>query len=272
MLLAQITDLHVKAGRRLAYNRVDTAAALEATVAHLNNLGDRPDAVLVTGDIADMGTLGEYQEVRPLLDRLAMPYYVIPGNHDTAAAMKIAFGDHSYIDHDIDHLSYAVDGYPLRLVGVDTTVSGAPYGMLPPDRLSWLAQALRAAPNVPTLIFLHHPPFKMGVMHMDVQNLLNADALFALLRDHSQVIHVAAGHMHRAVETVIGGIGYSIAPAPAHAVTLDFNPEGTPSYTLESPMVRLFRYTGDGLISHLSPIGTFDGPHPFFMADGSLID
>ena len=33
MRLAQITDLHVKAERRPAYGRVDTAAALEATVA-----------------------------------------------------------------------------------------------------------------------------------------------------------------------------------------------------------------------------------------------
>lgn len=55
MLLAQISDLHIKRPGQLAYRRVDTAAALARCVAKLNALVPRPDAVLVTGDLTDFG-------------------------------------------------------------------------------------------------------------------------------------------------------------------------------------------------------------------------
>lgn len=272
MLIAQISDLHIKAGRRLAYNRVDTAAAAEATIAHINAMTDQVDAVLVTGDVVDAGSAAEYVEARKILDTLNMPYYVIPGNHDHAATMMEAFADHAYIDAGLDHLSYTIDEFPLRLVGLDTSVAGKPFGTLPVERLRWLEEILEIEAGRPTLIFLHHPPFRMGIVHMDVQNLLNADQLFSVLKGHPQVRHVAAGHIHRAAETVINGIGCSTAPAPAHAVTLDLAIDGKPSYTLEPPLLRLFRFADNNVVTHLSPIGTFDGPHPFFNSDGSLID
>lgn len=272
MLVAQITDLHVKSGRRLAYQKVDTARAAEATVNHINSMSDAVDAVLVSGDVVDAGRADEYSEVRPILDQLNAPYFIIPGNHDLTATMQDAFGDKAYIDTTLDHLSYAVDAFPLRLIGLDTTVAHEPHGHLPVARLQWLDTTLSGDPEKPTLIFLHHPPFRMGIKHMDVQNLQNADAMFDVLRHHPQVLHIAAGHIHRAAETVISGIGCSTAPAPAHAVTPDFNPNGTPSYTLEPPMLRLFRFADNQVVSHLVPIGTFEGPHPFFEPDGTLID
>lgn len=272
MLIAQITDLHVKKGRRLAYQKVDTACATENAVAHINAMSDTIDAVLVSGDVVDAGSEEEYWEVRPILDQLSAPYYVIPGNHDHASTMLTVFADKAYVDPEMDHFSYVIDDYPLRLVGLDTSVAGKPYGYLPPGRLDWLEKNLSNQSEKPTLIFLHHPPFRMGIAHMDVQNLLNAEALFELLNQHTQVIHIAAGHIHRASETVINGVGCSTAPAPAHAVTPDFNPDGEPTYTLEPAMLRLFRFADNQLVSHLVPIGRFDGPHPFFMADGSLID
>lgn len=272
MLIAQISDLHIKSDRRLAYNRVDTAAAAEATVAHINAMADRIDAVLVTGDVVDAGSAAEYAEARKILDVLEMPYYVIPGNHDHAATMMSSFADHAYIDLKLDHLSYAIDTFPLRLIGLDTSMVGEPFGTLPAERLLWLEEILTEKPDTPTLIFLHHPPFRMGIVHMDVQNLLNADEMFSVLQKHPHVRHVAAGHIHRAAETVIHGIGCSTAPAPAHAVTLDLAHDGKPSYTLEPPLLRLFRFAEGNVVSHLSPIGTFDGPYPFFNSDGSLID
>ena len=50
MLLAHISDLHIKRPGALAYRRVDTAAALARTVERLNALTPRPEAVVVTGD------------------------------------------------------------------------------------------------------------------------------------------------------------------------------------------------------------------------------
>ena len=60
MLIAQITDTHVKAAGRLAYRRVDSAQKLRNCVAHLNALDPRPDIVLLTGDLVDLGKPEEY--------------------------------------------------------------------------------------------------------------------------------------------------------------------------------------------------------------------
>src|SRR5450432_819891 len=82
MLLAQITDLHVMPKGQLAYGKVDTADLLRRAVAHLNRLDPRPDAVVITGDLADKGDPAAYQHLREILAGLELRYYVIPGNHD----------------------------------------------------------------------------------------------------------------------------------------------------------------------------------------------
>ena len=107
---------------------------------------------------------------------------------------------------------------------------------------------------------------------MDVQNLSNADEFVALLSRHGQVRHVACGHIHRSIETVIGGIAVSIGPNAAHSVSLDVAENAPPSFTMEPPMMRLFHWIDGQVVSHLSFVGRFDGPHPFFNEDGSLID
>ena len=51
MLIAQISDMHVKADGELLYRRIDTAGYLERAVAHVNALDPRPDLVIATGCI-----------------------------------------------------------------------------------------------------------------------------------------------------------------------------------------------------------------------------
>lgn len=271
MLIAQLTDCHIKPGGRPAYTRVDTVAHLAAAVAHVNAFRPAIDRVVVSGDLVDFGTAAEYAVLRPLLDRLAPPYHVIPGNHDGREAMRATFADHAYLA-DPEWLHWVVDTPPIRLVGLDSLVAGAPHGELCPARLAWLDAALGASAK-PALVFVHHPPFETGIRHMDVQGLRDADAFLAVLARHKGVRHVACGHVHRAIETMRHGIPLSIAPNAAHAVTLDLDPEGSLSFTMEPPAIRLFRVGDDGTVTaHLSYLGPLDGPHPFFHPDGRLID
>jgi Icc protein len=81
MLLAQITDLHIRPEGQLVYRRIDTASYLNRAVAHLNDLSPRPDVVLITGDLVDSGKPQAYSHLRELLKPLIIPYFVIPGNH-----------------------------------------------------------------------------------------------------------------------------------------------------------------------------------------------
>ena len=273
-IVAQISDPHVKRPGELAYGVVDTAAALARCVAFLNGLAPRPDIVVVTGDLVDFGRDEEYARFRDLMAPLAIRYVVLPGNHDARDAMRRAFGEHAYLPAH-GPLDAALDMGDLRLLLLDSSVPGRPHGVVSDETLDWLATQLRAHPDRPTLVFLHHPPFVTGIRHMDVQNLANADALARVLDGHRQVRLVAAGHVHRTVLTSFAGVPAVIAPGTSHAVDFDLDPEGAPAFRLEVPGLYLHVWTpdreGGRLVSHALPIGDFPGPHPFFDAHGNLL-
>lgn len=273
MLIAQITDTHIKAEGKLAYRKVDTAANLASGVEHLLRLDPKPDVVLMTGDLTDFGKPEEYRLLRRLIGPLKCPIYVVPGNHDDRENLRRAFSDHAYLPSDGEFLHYAVEDHPVRLIGLDTTIPGAPGGTLCARRLEWLDRTLAQGPDRPTAIFMHHPPFLTGIAHMDVQNCDAGEALGALIESHPQVIRILCGHVHRPIQLLWHGVTASIAPSLSHYVALDLGENSPPSFFIEPAACQLHQWREDtGLISHLSFIGEFAGPYPFYDEQGKLID
>jgi Icc-related predicted phosphoesterase len=273
ILIAQISDLHIKAPGELAYGKVDTAAALQRCVVALNALQPRPDLVVISGDLVDTPTPGEYNHLKRLLAPLEIPFTGIPGNHDSRVMMRAAFPEWAYARSDALNQVKSVDG--LDIILMDSSVAGRPHGELEPATLQWLDATLASSAGRPALIFLHHPPFHTGIAHMDVQNLFNADALAAIVESHPRVQLVAAGHVHRATLTLFAGVPATICPAPNHAVALDLDERLAPSFIVEPPAFHLHVwFPGNGfghVVTHSVPVGSFDGPHPFFGPDGKLL-
>jgi Icc protein len=273
ILIAQVSDLHIKAPGALAYGKVDTAATLVRCVAELNRLSPRPDLVVISGDLADTPTAAEYEHLTALLAPLQIPLVAIPGNHDDRTLMRAALPQDGVTAQGALNLMRTVGDLDVLLA--DSSVPGASHGELDDDTLRWLDAALAQSSTRPALLFLHHPPFVTGIAHMDVQNLRNADALAALLQRYPRLRLVAAGHVHRATLTLFAGAPAAICPALNHAVALDLDGHLPPSFKIEPPAFHLHAwFPGEGLghvVTHLVPIGDFDGPHPFFGADGRLL-
>jgi 3',5'-cyclic-AMP phosphodiesterase len=275
VVVAQISDLHIKAPGLLAYGRVDTAAALTRCVDALNRLAPSPDLVVISGDLVDAPSREAYEHLASLLARLRIGFAAIPGNHDDRRLMRAMMqaGDERAPGTGPINVACAVGEVDLLLL--DSTVPGCDYGELSDETLSWLDAALAASPTRPALLFLHHPPFATGIAHMDVQNLHNANSLAALLRKHRRVQLIAAGHVHRAIVTNFAGVTATICPALNHAVALDLDARLRPSFNVEPPAFHLHVwFPGDGfgsLVTHWVPIGDFAGPHPFFDPDGRLL-
>jgi 3',5'-cyclic-AMP phosphodiesterase len=275
VLIAQISDLHIKAPGSLAYGRVDTAKALEQCVATLNALDPAPDFVVISGDLADTPTRAEYDHLGRLLQPLQLPYAAVPGNHDSRDLMRAALPSAPYafpsgpLDQKIEV------GGNLDLLLLDSSVHAKPHGELGVQTLQWLETTLASAPDRPALLFLHHPPFIAGIWHMDRQNLQNADELALVVRRHPRVQLIACGHVHRATLTMFAGRPCTICPAPNHAVDLDLAHLREPCFKVEPPALHLHAWVpGEGsgtLVTHQVPIGDFDGPHPFFAPDGRLL-
>ena len=257
MIVAQITDLHVVGHGQLCQGRVATNAQLQEAVAHLNGLDPRPDVVLATGDLTDHGTAEEYRALREILAELLPPLYVIPGNHDHRDVFLEAFADHAYLPRPgAPFAHYVIDDYPVRLVGLDTTVPGQHDGVVCDERLAWLDRTLHAAPTRPTLIFMHHPPFRTGIRWVDAIGLHGGRKMAEMVARHTQVERVACGHIHRPIQVAWGGTIASTAPSTSHAQValaltetrgFDF------AYVLEPRAIQLYvRDPGYGFVSHVS--------------------
>lgn len=263
MIFAQISDLHVTAPGQVCMDRVDTAGLLRACVARLAALDPAPDLVIASGDLVDLGAPEEYAHLRGLLAPLSMPVYAIPGNHDDRAHLRAAFADQAYLPRE-GFIQYVVDPGPVRLVFLDTLIPGQDGGELCGARLDWLASRLAEAPDRPTVIVMHHPPFLTGVANLDDMGLAGAEDLARLLARSPQVERILCGHLHRSIQVRWHGVLASVCPSTAHQVALGLRPDEPLCYVMEPPGFQLHAWvSGSGLVSHTLFSGRFPGPYPF---------
>jgi 3',5'-cyclic-AMP phosphodiesterase len=259
MLIAQITDCHIRLEGDLIYGVVDPALYLKRAVDRLIALDPRPDLVIVSGDLVDAGSPAEYARLRALLAPLPMPVRLIAGNHDLRASLRASFPDHAYLQGESEFLHYVDDSFPLRLVGLDSVTPGQVGGSMCAARLDWLDKRLAEAPARPTLIVVHHPPVWTGIAHMDALPFQNAEGFAAVVSQHKQVERVIAGHLHRSVSVRWAGTVVSVCPSTAHQFALDLQPPDFPArYVLEPPGFQLHRWIpGQGITTHTGVIGDY---------------
>ena len=256
MLIAQITDFHVRAHGEESGFGIDNNANLRAAVEHLNHLVPAPDVVIGTGDLTNRGRPEQYAALRELIAPLKAPIYLIPGNHDVAPHLCAALKDHDYLAGGDGSSSYVVDGYPLRLVGLDSTLPDVHNGAITSERLTWLESRLEEAPEQPTLLFMHHPPFMTGIWWMDGIGVAEGVAeLRDLLDRHPQVQRIVCGHVHRAIQANLGRTTVSVCPSTSYQVFLDTRPESPPKFIAEPPALQLHTWTGEMIVSHTAYIG-----------------
>jgi 3',5'-cyclic-AMP phosphodiesterase len=247
-LLLQISDTHLGA----TWEGHDPEAALRRAVEAILALPDRPDALLVSGDLTDDGSPAGYARVRELLEPLGLRPHVLPGNHDLRGPMRAAFGLPGAAEAPID---YAVDLGPLRLVCIDTIIPGSDGGTLDAERLEWLDAALAAEPAQPTVLAMHHPPLQTEIPTFERIGLAAEarEALAVVLDRHPQVLRIVAGHVHRAVVGELSGRAVLAVPSTYLQVELDFT---APKLQMrpEPPGFALHAFRDGALASHLQRI------------------
>jgi Icc protein len=251
MIIAQISDTHIKRKGRLLHHMIDTARYLKRAVKRLNALDPRPDVVLATGDLVESGKPKEYKRLRKLLGDLEIPLFVIPGNHDDRANFREAFADHPYLPKNGPYLQYVVEQYQVRLIALDSTADGRPGGEVDEPRLRWLETRLCEQPSRPTILFMHHPPFKTGIKPVDALGFRGVDELAALVRAHPQIVRVLGGHIHRPLQVPWAGTYASTAPSTAHQIVLELRERRPLGFVLEPPGFALHVWEPQsGLVSY----------------------
>ena len=162
---------------------------LRRTVRDINAMDDIAFVVL-TGDITELGTNGELALAKQILDSLDVPYYIIPGNHDTGWSESGGQGFVTTFGSDRFHFSYG----GIRFIGC----ASGPYvrmsdGHVPRDAVNWLEKELSGVDKGEKLVFLNHYPLDPG--------LDNWYEITDRLRQHNTVAVLCGhGHANRSME------------------------------------------------------------------------
>ncbi|PSR58378.1 phosphodiesterase [Nocardia sp. MDA0666] len=208
ILLAQLSDTHFDLDPR-------NAERVAAVLGYLDRLPRRPDAILVTGDLTESGTLAQYEQARKSLTT-DIPLYVLPGNHDDRANLRQALLDGPAEDGPINQ---AVEIGELTVALLDSTIPGAGGGELGERTYAWLDRLLAATPaDASVLVAMHHPPVPMYSTVVDPIRLADPERLERTIAGDARILGVLTGHMHAMGTTLFGGRQLVVAPSVASAI------------------------------------------------------
>lgn len=216
-ILAQISDTHVRADDA-------GAAARQLKRALAGARAYRADVILITGDLVNDARADEYAVFAEAIADPPAPLYVLPGNHDDRTLMRAALPRHGYL-HAGAPLNFVIEDFPVRLVAVDQIVPGETHGLLTAETADWLDRTLAAAPDKPTVVALHHPPFPTHDPLFDTIGLHGAELFGAVIARHAQVTRVICGHHHRVAVGQAGHAPVVIAPSTSWAYGLALHPD-----------------------------------------------
>ena len=212
--IVQISDLHLKAQPSQLWG-ADVDAGLQAVLTHIQARQPAPDLILATGDL--VGDEPEaYLRLHPCLERLGVPVYCLPGNHDFPGALSQA------LHWGRVRRSRYVQMGNWQLVLLDSSFPGTAVGHLASGELALLDTVLATEPKRPTLVALHHHPVPIpGMDWMNTMIVSNHAALWAVLERYTQVRAVVFGHIHAEFSGQRGAVQVLAAPA----TSMQFHPQ-----------------------------------------------
>ena len=246
MKIIQLTDLHlVPEGQKI--HEIDPGYRLEQALANIKLRHSDLDLLVITGDLCNEGDVQSYQLLRALLEKYEIRYQLVLGNHDQRETFKGVFPEtatdpHGFIQSKIQ------SGGDVYLF-LDTLQEGQVAGSYCEKRQDWLRNELKKHLKNPIYVFLHHPPFKVGMREMDNCNLTDGEIFGEILNSHSNVKHLFFGHLHRPLHGVWRRMPFSCQPSTVHQFT--FTTDNLPFQLIkEPPIYSVITLSDWGMVVH----------------------
>ncbi|PZN35090.1 MAG: hypothetical protein DIU71_00925 [Proteobacteria bacterium] len=204
--LLQFTDSHLSGEAAARYRGVLAHEALARTVAQALRHFGRPDAFVLTGDLAHEDA-GGYRWIREIFGAAGAPVLCIAGNHDLPEAMSSELGAPPF------QIGGQLQMGRWLILLLDSRVPGEDGGRLGGAQLERLDAALQAHADKHVLLCLHHHPIAMHSRWLDTVGLEDAADFNAVIGRHDNVRGVLWGHVHQALDTFSGGVRFMSTPS-----------------------------------------------------------
>ncbi|THG32367.1 phosphodiesterase [Naasia lichenicola] len=226
--LLHLSDTHLLGTDENLYgSTVDSVATLRRLADEFEQSGQRPEAIILTGDLADKGETRAYDTLRsiiePFAERIGAEVIWCMGNHDDRSNFRTELLGEQASYEPIDRVHY-VNG--LRVIALDSTVPGHHYGDISREQLAWLAEVLATPAPHGTILAMHHPPVPSVLDLATAVELRNQQRLAQVLRG-SDVRSIIAGHLHYSTTATFAGIPVSVASATCYSQDLTVRRGGT---------------------------------------------
>jgi Icc protein len=254
-VIAHISDTHFLGEGRALYGEVDTDANLTQALEQLERSGVRPEAIVFTGDLADLGEPDAYTRLRSIVEpaaaRLGAQIIWVMGNHDERPEYSSLLFDIEATDAPQDRV-YDING--LRIVSFDTTVPGYHHGAMSDAQLDWLADVLATPAEHGTLLAVHHPPMPTPLLWaMEMLELHGQDRLEEVIRG-TDVRGILGGHLHYSGHSTFAGVPVSVAAATCYTLALTAKDRLLSGVNADQAM-NLVHVYDDRLVHSVVPIG-----------------
>lgn len=251
-ILWHLSDTHF-VGDDLLYGSVDSPGYLRELFDQVDAGGPRPDAIVITGDLADAGDPRSYHRLReivePVAHRVGAEIVWVMGNHDSRPAFRAGLLDQDPSQAPVDQVR---DLNGLRIITLDSTVPGAHHGEVTDEQLRWLARELSVPAEFGTILAMHHPPVP-SVLDLAVLVELRDQRRLAEVLAGTDVRSILAGHLHYSTFATFAGIPVSVASATCY--TQDLNvPSGAMRARDGSQAFNLVHVYENTVVHSVSPI------------------
>ena len=186
--IIQISDTHLMNQADLEFADMNPEHSFHAVIKQIQQQCPHADAIIHTGDLAQVPLQETYARYLTFMQRLGIPFYQVPGNHDQV--------EHFPFYHHQNRVHVLHFG-PWSMVLLNTAVTDHIDGQVSAEHLQQLEQILEQYSQQYVIVACHHHPLVMNSKWIDQHKLKNAESLLEVLGQHPNVKAVIYGHVHQ---------------------------------------------------------------------------
>jgi len=271
-VIAHISDTHLLGGSRKLFSRVDVKKNLTDLLERLRATGMTFDALVFTGDLADVAEPEAYRwirgQVEPIAQELGARVVWVMGNHDEREPYARELFDEESDGSPHDRV-YDING--LRIISLDSTVPGYHHGKLEDSQLEWLTAQLANPAKHGTVLALHHPPIRSHNPLVRMIELFRQDKLEKVLHG-SDVRTILGGHLHYSTFGTFAGIPVAVASATCYTVDMGTSQDSLMTAVDGGQSIQLVHVYDDTVVHTVVPVDEFPQLAAYPMALRALAD